>query len=242
MRRRPGNPRVAVALLRVSTDRQELGPQAQREAIEAWAAREGVEVPEWFQEVASGGADPVHRPVMADALDAVERLRAGFLVIHERSRLARDVDLAGYFRTMAKMRGAEVVATDGEGNRLADGVKDLLSEMERIEIGKRTKRALAVLKRAGLRTGSDPEYGFRVSEDGFHVEEEPEERAAVALMLSLRRDGKSYPEICRLLLEAGYKPRPAKANLPEGWSASGAWQPMTVWRIVKREAKRATAT
>ena len=36
--------RTAVAYLRVSTDEQHLGPEAQRAAITAWASREGVSV------------------------------------------------------------------------------------------------------------------------------------------------------------------------------------------------------
>ena len=44
MRTRPGNPKRAVAYLRVSTDEQRLGPEAQRAAIAAWAVREGITV------------------------------------------------------------------------------------------------------------------------------------------------------------------------------------------------------
>ncbi len=44
---RPGNPLIAVAYLRVSTDEQRLGPEAQRASIEAWAKREGVAVVAW---------------------------------------------------------------------------------------------------------------------------------------------------------------------------------------------------
>ncbi len=39
---RSGSPLVAVAYIRVSKDDQKLGPEAQRAAVEAWAAREGV--------------------------------------------------------------------------------------------------------------------------------------------------------------------------------------------------------
>jgi len=46
-RTRPGNARLAVAYLRVSTEDQKLGPEAQRAAIEPWAAREGVQVAAW---------------------------------------------------------------------------------------------------------------------------------------------------------------------------------------------------
>ena len=44
---RSGSSLVAVGYVRVSTDDQNLGPQAQRAAIESWAAREGVQVAAW---------------------------------------------------------------------------------------------------------------------------------------------------------------------------------------------------
>jgi len=50
---------TAVAYLRVSTDRQELGPEAQRAAIEAWATREGVTVAAWHVEAGVSGAAPI---------------------------------------------------------------------------------------------------------------------------------------------------------------------------------------
>jgi len=41
------DPSKAVAYLRVSTEDQALGPEAQRASIEAWAARQGIEVATW---------------------------------------------------------------------------------------------------------------------------------------------------------------------------------------------------
>ena len=43
---RKGNGKIAVAYCRASKDEQRLSPEAQRAAIEVWAAREGVTVDE----------------------------------------------------------------------------------------------------------------------------------------------------------------------------------------------------
>ena len=60
---RRGDPAVAVAYLRVSTDEQRLGPDAQRAAIEVWAARAGVRVASWHcDQGVSGGAAIDARP------------------------------------------------------------------------------------------------------------------------------------------------------------------------------------
>ena len=56
--KKTANPKIAVAYLRVSTDDQKLGPQAQRAQIEAWATKESIEVASWhLDEGVSGGAE-----------------------------------------------------------------------------------------------------------------------------------------------------------------------------------------
>ena len=55
-----GSPLVAVAYLRASKDEQRLSPEAQRAAVEAWAAREGVQVAAYFIDQGVGqGAPPL---------------------------------------------------------------------------------------------------------------------------------------------------------------------------------------
>ena len=53
-----GDPKLAVAYVRVSTDtdRQALGAQAQRDAITRWAEGSGITIVQWFVEEVSGGA------------------------------------------------------------------------------------------------------------------------------------------------------------------------------------------
>ena len=60
-----------VAYVRVSTSKQELGPEAQREMINAYAAKHGHQVIDWYEEHVSGGAD----------LDQRHGERAGDLVL-----------------------------------------------------------------------------------------------------------------------------------------------------------------
>lgn len=93
MTRKPKtSPTIAVAYLRVSTDEQALGMEAQRAAMEAWAGREGVTIAAWCEDLGiSGGADLEDRPGLVEALRLVRELRAGRLVAHKADRIARDV-------------------------------------------------------------------------------------------------------------------------------------------------------
>ncbi len=81
MAKRTGNPLLAVAYIRVSTDEQRLGPEAQRAAVEAWAAREGISVAAWHvDQGVSGGSDLGDRPALVAALGELRALGAGVLV------------------------------------------------------------------------------------------------------------------------------------------------------------------
>ena len=94
MSKRTTNPRVAVAYVRVSKDDQKLGPEAQRASIEAWAAREGVQVAAWCVDQGVCSVTPIDgRPGLVAALAALREHGAGVLVVAKRDRIARDVVL-----------------------------------------------------------------------------------------------------------------------------------------------------
>jgi DNA invertase Pin-like site-specific DNA recombinase len=169
---RPGNPLVAVAYLRVSTEEQRLGPEAQRAAIESWAKREGVAVVAWHVDAGvSGGSDLADRPALIAALGELRAVRAGVLVIAKRDRLARDVVVAATIERAAKACGAKVLSADGTAN--GDSPADIFmrtmidgaAAYERALIRARTKTALAAKRARGERAGEVP-FGFCADVDG----------------------------------------------------------------------------
>lgn len=217
-RRRPRlapDPGLGVAYLRCSTDRQDLSPDAQRDAIRAWAGGAGVTVVAWHEDLGvSGGADLEKRPGLLAALDAVREHGAGVLVVAKRDRLARDVLVAAMVDRLVARQGASIVAADGTGN--GDGPEaalmrtliDAFAQYERAVIGTRTRAALAVKKARGERVGGIP-YGYR-NEGGVLVEE-LEEQAVIARARELRAEGLSLRAIGRVLLAEGHMPRSADA-------------------------------
>jgi DNA invertase Pin-like site-specific DNA recombinase len=85
----------AVAYIRVSTAKQGrsgLGLEAQRDAIERFAASEGLEVVAIFTEVETGkGSDALdRRPELARALAAARKLKTA-VIVAKLDRLSRDV-------------------------------------------------------------------------------------------------------------------------------------------------------
>ena len=224
MKRAPlGNDRLAVAYLRVSTEDQRLGPEAQRHDCELWARQHGVGIIETFvDQGVSGGTELENRPSLMAALAALRTHGAGVLLIAKRDRLARDVAVAALIERSVKTAGARVVTADGIGNgegpadQLVRTVIDGAAAYERAVIKGRTKAALAAKGRRGERIGQIP-YGFRLKEDGprndrgfpIFLEKAPQEEALLERIKS--SPGLSLRKLRAVLTAEGYRNRRGKA-------------------------------
>ena len=202
----------AVAYVRMSTERQDLSPAAQRAAIERWAAGAGVAVVAWHDDLGvSGGTALEDRPGLLAALDALDTHGAGVLVVAKRDRLARDVLTAALVERLCERKGARVVAADGVANgdgpeaALMRALLDAFAAYERALIAARTRAALAVKKARGERTGGVP-MGRAVAADG-RLAGNDAEAAAVARARELRAQGRSLREIAAVLDAEGHRPR-----------------------------------
>lgn len=209
------SPRTAVAYLRVSTDEQHLGPDAQRAAITAWATREGVSVVAWCCDAGVSGASAIaDRPELLAALAALREHGAGVLAVAKRDRLARDVMAAAMIDRMVVDAGARVVSAAGEGtdsddpsSMLMRRMVDAFAEYERALIAARTRAALAVKRSRGEATSHAP-FGFRAV-DGVLVADEAEQ-AVIAQVRVARARGMTVRAICDELRAAGIVSRKGK--------------------------------
>jgi DNA invertase Pin-like site-specific DNA recombinase len=232
-----GSPLLAVAYIRVSKDEQKLGPDAQQASIEAWAAREGIQVAAWCPDPGVSSVTPVDkRPGLMAALVSLREHGAGVLVVAKRDRIARDPMLTRMIEGEAARRGAVVISAAGEasgGTAPADvmmrGVVDLFAEYERGLIRARTKAALAVKKARGEKTGGGVPYGYRRKADGQHatfrtgerrcqpgclgcrnLEPFEAEQAVIVRARELRAKGVSLAEVSEQLEAAGHLSRTGK--------------------------------
>jgi DNA invertase Pin-like site-specific DNA recombinase len=221
------DPTRAVAYLRCSTERQDLSPDAQRAAVEGWAAGAGVTVLAWHEDRGiSGGAPLEDRPGLTAALADLGTRGAGVLVVARRDRLARDVLTAALVERLCERAGARLLAADGTGNgdspeaALLRTMVDAFAAYERALIRARTRSALAVKKARGERVGTVP-YGWRAGADGRLVAD-PVEAAAVVRARELRAEGRPLRAVAAALVEEGHRPR-----------NGGAWAIQTLRRITR---------
>ena len=143
--------RRLVAYERVSTARQGrsgLGLEAQRKAIDAFAAGRSAEVTARFTEIESGRKND--RPELEKALE-LSRLTGATLVIAKLDRLSRN---AAFLLTL-RDAGVRFLACDmPEANDLTVGIMALVAQQEREAISRRTKEALAAARARGVKLGN----------------------------------------------------------------------------------------
>lgn len=226
-RKRAQQAERAIAVVRCSTSKQDLSPHAQSAAIDAWCAREGVQlVACYFDLGVSGEADLDKRPGLMAGLAALQEHRATVLVAAKVDRIGRDAYVVGAVDRVAAKAGARVVSVDGEhDDALTRGVKVLMSNHELRMIQARTTAALQVKRARGERTGNVP-YGKRLAADGMHttardgrpacrtgctgclhLEAEPTEQGIMARAKALSDEGMTVRAIAAALNDEGYRNR-----------------------------------
>lgn len=206
-----------VSYLRVSTGRQEasgLGIEAQREAVERYAARVGSKIAAEFVETESGAKSD--RPQLAKALALCRRTKST-LLIARLDRLSRSLS----FVALLLDANVDIRCADmPEANRLLLQMLAVFGEHERQMIRDRTKAALAAAKARGVILGA---HGKVLADANRN---EAIRHAAVlrsAISAAKEAGCRSLQQIAAFLSENGHKT-----------ADGGRWHPMTVKRLLTR--------
>lgn len=192
-----------IGYLRVSTDQQAesgLGLDAQRIACEEYAKKVGCDQIEIFKdEGLSGSLSLDKRPGMLAAISSLKK--GDILVVAKRDRLGRDPLVVAMIEAAISRKEARIVSTAGEGTDSDDPSSilmrrmiDAFGEYERLVIKARTKAALGAKKSRGERVGHIP-FGYKLAEDGLHIEADELEKDILRQMRELRRNGLSIRDI-----------------------------------------------
>ena len=196
---------------RCSTDDQAesgAGLAAQRDACQAWAARQGETVAAFFSdEGVSGSKSLEHRPALLELLAGLKR--GDVVLVAKRDRVARDVVISAMTEAAIERKGARLVSAAGEGSEddspaglLMKRLIDSFAEYERAVIASRTKAALQAKKRRGERVGA-VQYGHKLAEDGIHLEPCEAEQAVIREARRLRDGGMSLGGVAAELTKQG---------------------------------------
>src|SRR3954452_14828141 len=223
----------AVAYLRVSSEQQGrsgLGLDAQRYAVERFAAEHGFAIVETYAEVETGkGSDTLERrPQLAAALKRAKGLHSPVLVA-KLDRLSRDVAF------ISGLRGQKVpfiVAELGAGtDPFLLHLYAALAKKERSLISKRTKEALAAAKARGVRLGNPTNLDEAGRRSGEVRKGKADRFAANVLPVidELRRQGVATSRALAAALDA----RGVKTSRGAKWTSAA------VLRVLDRQEGRA---
>lgn len=144
-------PTRAIGYVRVSTNKQEIGPEVQIAALEAEAQAKGWELT-IYREDAASAKSLANRPVLARALDELKAGRVDVLAVSKLDRLSRSVaDFAELLERSTRQRWALVCLDLGVDTTTITGaamaqVVCTFAEMERKRIGERTREGMATIK------------------------------------------------------------------------------------------------
>lgn len=200
-----------LAYLRVSTtDQSESGAglAAQKDACQAWAARQGDTVAAVFEDPGVSGSKSLeHRPALLELLAGLKR--GDVVLVAKRDRVARDVVISAMVEAAVERKGARLVSAAGEGSEddspaglLMKRLIDSFAEYERAVIASRTKAALQAKKRRNERVGAI-QYGYHLAADGVHLEADAAEQAVIREARRLRDSGLSLGKVAAELAKQG---------------------------------------
>lgn len=242
----------AVGYVRVSTDMQALDGlslDAQREAIRAYCASQGIHLVRIYQDVESGGK--VDRPGLVSALHA----DFDVLVVLKFDRLSRSIKhfcqiYEDHFASGAKELVAirESIRLDSALGRALVSILLVFAQMEREATGERTRESIAHIRRSGYFFGKVP-FGKKTvpapENPRYRVLVDDEEaQRTLARIKEMLDSGQGLTDIADILNGENVLPRHSarwtgtlvyKLKVRKGWHIK---KPVNIRNHTDEEAKR----
>ncbi len=190
-----------ISYLRVSTEEQSLGLDAQKAACQEYSRKHGTELHEVFiDEGLCGALSFDKRPGILNAIASLEK--GDVLLVAKRDRLSRGDTMAmAMIEAGVARKKAKIVSTAGEGTENEDPCSilmrrmvDAFGEYERLIIKNRTKAALQTKKAKGERVGRVP-FGYKLAADEIHIERCEIEQDILRQINDMKKQGLSLRDI-----------------------------------------------
>jgi DNA invertase Pin-like site-specific DNA recombinase len=236
---RKPRPTKIVGYLRTSTEDQLLGIDAQDSRLREIAQAKECTVDSTFTEHESGGLDA--RPELDKAFRRARRKQA-YLCVAKLDRLARDqafllrlVD-SGLPIIFGDMPDVDFTTAVGRANLQ---MLAMFAEFELRCISDRTKAALAILKKKGVKLGKPENLtqegrirGARKSARKRRAQAIDDQSDIASIAVAMQAEGASLGRIAAHLNDEGYPTRHGSEFDPD--TGSGGWRPVQVKRILDR--------
>ena len=231
----PPPARVTFGYIRVSTEEQSregVSLDAQRAKIRAYCELHGYTLAEIIEDAGLSGKD-MERPGVQRLIDLCRNGRAGHVVVYKLDRLTRRTrHLLELVEDEFTGNGVEfhsimeALDTTTPGGKFTLTILGALAQMEREQIGERTREALRHIKSTGRHVGAPP-FGQSMTEAAGILAPVEAEAPTLEIIGRMRRSGKTYRDIAQALNRRGMKTQ-----------RGGRWNPGTVHRIHARTLQK----
>lgn len=215
-----------IAYYRTSTQKQNLGIEAQKTSVQNYIKSIGGELIGEVAEQESGKNDK--REGLEKAIKLCEKHNS-ILIIAKLDRLSRSISFLFQLRDRVAKNNIEIKALDMPSfNTMSLGIYATVAQAEREAVSSRTRLALAEKKRSGIRLGSPQNLTIEAQKKGiesikFKARNNDQNRQAQAIIVNCICLGMNYTKIAIYLNELNYKTSKQKL-----------FQPTTVMRLHKR--------
>lgn len=200
--------RKYVAYYRTSTNRQNLGIDAQRTTVKNYLKSVGGILIDEVEEKESGKND--NREGLEQAIAICEK-NDGTLIIAKLDRLSRSVSFLFQLRDRVAKNNIEIKALDLPSfNTMSLGIWATMAQVERENIANRTRLALAELKKAGVKLGKPENFKPEHRIMGAEAMKQKARKNKVniqstAIIVQYREKGLSYDRIVALLTKNNFR-------------------------------------
>ena len=201
-----------IGYVRVSSAGQEdnTSLEDQQRRIQQYCLAMNYDLVDTFVEVGSGKSTK-DRPEFQNALNAVQDRADGIIAI-KLDRIARNTrDVLTLVEDVLEPHNKHLVLLDLNVDTSSPTGKMILTmmsavaELERASIAERCFRGRAYKKSQGLYAGGAPAFGLKAVEGQDQLVQNDQEQQVIALILSLRQQGKSMAAIAETLNAEGFK-------------------------------------
>lgn len=171
--------RYAAQYVRMSTDKQDLSPSVQKEAIAAYAAAREMEIVATYQDDGRSGIHLKNRPALLRLLHDVTASSAfSAVLVYDVSRWGRfqDTDAAAYYEYHCRLHDVEVIYVTEMFGSEVNPIATLLKSMKRAmaaeysrDLARKSRAGQHLVVSRGYQMGPLPPLGYRrcsVSADG----------------------------------------------------------------------------
>jgi DNA invertase Pin-like site-specific DNA recombinase len=229
------NTKKAFGYLRVSSDGQVDGDgfTRQREAITKWAAANGVQIVQWFEERGVSGT-LLERPALSEMMVALMSNGVRLVVVEKLDRIARDQMvqesiiqslLKQGFELLSAASGEENLCGNDPGRKLMRTIMGAIAEYDKQMLVLKMRAARNRKRQQVGRCEGRKPYGDTTPLKKDPTRDHAGEAVTIQRIKELRAIGGNYESIAKTLNAEGSKTR-----------SGGKWYPATIRRILLSNA------